>query len=162
MSHRLLRTVRRLAVALPLLAAAGACSSGRPTEPITRVEETTFAPALNVDLAQSTALPSGVYTRDLTVGEGAAVTARSNVTAHYTLWLSNGQQIEKSPEGRPIQFTLGQGEAIPGFEIGLVGMQPGGRRQILIPPGYAYGARGNGPIPGFAVIVFEVEMLAVE
>ena len=163
MSSRFLRAARGLAVALPLLAAAGACASDRPTAPITTVEETTFAPALNVDLAASNRLGSGVYTRDLEVGEGPAVGSQSTVTLNYTLWLANGHQVESGSIDDPSEpYTLGQGQTIPGFEQGLVGMQPGGRRQILIPPAMAYGARGQGPIPGFAVLVFEVEMLTVE
>ena len=160
MPRRLLRSVRHLAVALPLLATA-ACASDRPTAPITTVEETTFAPALNVDLAASTPLQGGVYARDLTVGEGDAVGPQSTVTVNYTLWLSNGQQMQAGTIADP-PLRLGNSEAIRGFEIGLVGMQVGGRRQILIPPDYGYGVRGNGPIPSFAVLVFQVELLSVE
>ena len=116
-----------------------------------------------MDLAASTQLDHGVYARDLEVGTGPAVGPHSTVTLNYTLWLANGHQVESGTIDDPSQpFTLGRGQAIPGFELGLIGMQPGGRRQILIPPVMAYGAGGSGPIPGFAVLVFEIEMLTVE
>ncbi|HEU4628972.1 MAG TPA: FKBP-type peptidyl-prolyl cis-trans isomerase [Gemmatimonadaceae bacterium] len=161
MFPRLLRAARGLAVALPLLAAACG-TSDRPTAPITDVADATFASSLDVDLAASTRLPSGVYIRDLAVGEGDAVASNSAVSAHYTLWLSSGRLMEQSPDDQPLQFTLGRREAIPGFEIGLVGMQPGGRRQIIIPPLLGFGARPYGDIPAFSILVFEVELLEVQ
>lgn len=163
MSRRLRRTLGRLAVAIPLLVAASACTQDRPTGPVTTVEDAKFAPSLNVDLTESERLPSGVYIRDLAVGEGAAVEPFSTVAVKYTLWLSNGQLMETGTIDDPENpLMLGRQQAIRGFELGLVGMQPGGRRQILIPPVYGYGAHGYGSIPGFSILVFEVELLRVE
>ena len=58
-------------------------------------------------------------------------------------------------------FVLGKGNVIPGWDQGLQGMKVGGKRLLIVPPGLAYGAAGNGPIPPNATLVFEVQLLSV-
>ncbi len=82
-----------LAVALP--AALTACGSdGDTTAPAVSIEQTTFAPALNVNLAAMTRTQAGVYRRDLTVGTGAIVVRSQNLGVRYTGWLANGTQFD--------------------------------------------------------------------
>lgn len=150
---------RLLATLLCLLPFAGAgCDSA--TEPT--IEDTRFAGHLGVDLAASTRLPSGMYYRDIVVGDGPAAMAGSQVTAHYRGWFPNGTLFEQlQPPSAPFPFTVGARDVIAGWEQGVVGMRPGGRRQLVIPPSLAYGAQGSGPIPGNQILVFEVTLASV-
>jgi FKBP-type peptidyl-prolyl cis-trans isomerase len=137
-----------------LFLASGCLDSAGPGQAVP-IEETTFASALGVNLAQSTKTSNGVYYRDITVGTGAAVVNGNFIDVGYTGWLSSGFQFETNV----YSFTLGTGNAIAGWHDGIQGMRVGGVRQIIIPPHMAYGASGSGPIPGNAVIVFRVEIL---
>lgn len=137
-----------------LVLVSGCLDSSGPGQAIP-IEETTFASALGVNLAQSTKTQNGVYYRDITVGSGASVTNGNTLDVGYTGWLSSGFQFESNT----YSFILGTGNVIPGWHDGMQGMRVGGVRQIIIPPHMAYGAMGSGPIPGNAVIVFRVEIL---
>ncbi len=100
---------------------------------------------------------------DITVGEGAEVKAGDTVTVHYIGTLQNGQEFDNSNKrGEPFTFTVGEGRVIKGWEEGLIGMKVGGQRILVIPPDMGYGAAGIGPIPGNAVLVFSIELLAIE
>ena len=57
---------------------------------------------------------------------------------------------------------LGAGTVIPGWDQGIVGMQVGGKRTLLIPSSLAYGPSGNPPIPGGSALVFDIELLNVQ
>ncbi|MFL5618556.1 MAG: FKBP-type peptidyl-prolyl cis-trans isomerase [Gemmatimonadaceae bacterium] len=165
--------LRRLAVVLSPLAFA-ACLSGTDystnTYPNIPIEQTTFAPALNVDLTQSIRTSTGLYYRDLTVGTGATATSTSAVNAYYVLYFANGQKVQElASPSTPLSFTLGQtpAQVIPGWEEGLVGMKAGGTRQLIIPPALAYGASGLvSPagvlvIPPYAVLVYTVKLESI-
>jgi len=101
---------------------------------------------------------------ELTVGTGAAATAGQHVTVHYTGWLTDGTKFDSSKDrGDPFDFPLGKGHVIKGWDEGVAGMQIGGKRKLTIPPAMGYGARGaGGVIPPNAVLVFEVELLALK
>ena len=98
------------------------------------------------------------------MGTGAAAAAGQHVTVHYTGWLTDGTKFDSSKDrGDPFDFPLGKGHVIKGWDEGVAGMQIGGKRKLTIPPAMGYGARGaGGVIPPNAVLVFEVELLAVE
>eukprot|EP00808_Paulinella_micropora_P018646 g53571.t1 len=67
------------------------------------------------------------------------------------------------PRGRPFSFKLGAGDVIAGWDLGLVGMRQGGKRNLLIPAHLAYGAQGAPPdIPPNSPLVFEVELLKMK
>ena len=154
------RTVRLLALTLPLLVLAD-CSKDSPTAP--RIEATTFASSLGVNLASSTKTASGLYYRDIAVGSGPTAVAGKSVGVHYTGWLANGTQFDTNATATlPLFFTLGIGQVIPGFDEGITGMKVGGERQIIIPPALGYGASGQGTIPGNSVLVFTVDLVFVQ
>jgi FKBP-type peptidyl-prolyl cis-trans isomerase len=142
------------------LAGAGCLDSTTPPEAVP-IEETTFASSLGVNLAASTRTPNGAYYRDITVGAGALVADGQDLDARYTGWLSNGVQFDSNAtSGAVLTFTLGARDVIDGWDETIPGMRVGGRRQLIIPAYLAYGPIGNGPIPGNAVIVFNVEIVA--
>ena len=105
---------------------------------------------------------AGLIVQDEVVGAGAEAVAGSVVSVQYTGKLENGTVFDTSVGKAPIEFPLGQGYVIPGWEQGIVGMKVGGKRRIVIPPSLGYGAAGAGStIPPNAHLVFEVELLAV-
>jgi rhodanese-related sulfurtransferase len=104
-----------------------------------------------------------VKSRDLVVGEGAEARSHAMVEVHYTGWLVDGTAFDSSLDrGEPIRFQIGVGQVIPGWELGLLGMRVGGKRELVIPPALAYGARGSGgAVPPNATLRFEIELLAL-
>ena len=106
---------------------------------------------------------------DLRLGAGEAAVTGNVLTVNYTGWLYDASQISQkgatvdSSLGRdPFTFTLGAGSVIEGWDLGLVGMKPGGLRRLVIPPSLAYGQSRVGPIPPNATLLFEVELLEVK
>jgi peptidylprolyl isomerase len=135
-----------------------ACS---PTESVTSIENATFAPSLGVDLAASTKTASGLYYRDVVVGNGATAAVNHTIQVHYSGSLANGTIFDANgTNATPFSFVLGTGHVIAGWDEGIVGMKVGGTRQLVIPPSLGYGPSGNGPIPGNAILVFTVIMVA--
>jgi len=105
----------------------------------------------------------GVVVQDLKIGSGATATSGKLVSAHYTGKFPDGTKFDSSYDaGAPIDFLLGTGKVIKGWDIGIEGMRVGGKRKLTIPPELAYGARGGGPIPPNATLVFDVELVAVK
>lgn len=94
-------------------------------------------------------------------GKGASPTRGATVSVHYTGKLLNGQVFDSSVQrGEPIQFPVGAGRVIPGWDEGIMMMKEGGKRTLVIPPNLGYGARGaGGVIPPNAWLVFEVELV---
>ena len=143
----------RIALALPL--ALAACSG--PVA-VATVESTQFNPVLKVDLQSSTRLPNGEYYRDLVAGSGAAITVGQTLGVHYTGWLADGTKFDSNAGAAPLVFKLGAGQVIVGWDQGFAGAHAGGTRQLIIPPGLAYGTTGSGSIPPSAVLVFTVQI----
>ena len=154
------RTVVTLAIAAALL---GGCrdSFSAHKGPDT-IETAKFDASLNVDLATSMKLPSGLYYRDLVVGTGAAVTDGMDAAVGYVLWTTDGQQVEASPAGEPYTFRVGARAVIAGWDVGIVGMKVGGKRQLIVPPELAYGSTGQGRIGPNTILVFVVEVVAAK
>jgi peptidylprolyl isomerase len=144
-----------------VLAASAACGDSSPTA--VPIEQTVFATSLGVDLAQSTKLPSGVYYRDVTTGTGATLATGQTVAMRYAGFFVNGQEFDSNPAPKPVfSFSLGAGQVIRGWDVGLVGMKVGGRRQLIIPPEMGYGPNDYGPIPGNSVLVFTVDAVSAQ
>lgn len=108
---------------------------------------------------------SGLQYEDSITGIGDVATDGQRVTVHYTGWLFQegvqGAKFDSSKDrGTPFVFNLGAGSVIRGWDEGVAGMQVGGTRTLIIPPGLGYGARGAGNvIPPHATLKFEVELL---
>ena len=110
-----------------------------------------------------TTTPSGLQYKDLETGTGDEAQPRAHVQVHYTGELTDGRQFDSSRDrGDPLDFTLGVGQVIQGWDEGVTGMKVGGRRILVIPPELGYGARGaGGVIPPNATLVFDVELVGV-
>ncbi len=125
--------------------------------------------AINDQLTQSTttsmntiAPTDKLVVTDTTVGTGTAAKSGDHVYVNYVGTLTNGTKFDSSYDrGTPIDFILGSGQVIPGWDQGLVGMKVGGKRQLVIPPQLAYGPNAYGPIPGNSTLVFQVELVKI-
>lgn len=107
---------------------------------------------------------SGLKYIDVTVGDGPMPQSGQMIAAHYTGWLTDGTKFDSSHDrGQPIQFPIGQGRVIRGWDEGLSTMHVGGRRVLIIPPDLGYGERGTpgGPIPPNATLIFDVELVGI-
>ncbi len=108
--------------------------------------------------------PTDLVITDITVGDGDEATAGSTVSVHYVgVAHSTGEEFDASyNRGAPLQFRLGVGQVITGWDTGVQGMKVGGRRQLVIPPHLAYGDRGApGAIKGGETLIFVVDLLKV-
>lgn len=107
---------------------------------------------------------------DLQEGSGTAAITGNTVRVNYTGWLyrplarnSRGMQFDSSiPRGEPLEFKIGRGQVIKGWDQGVVGMKVGGKRTLIIPSDLAYGKNGQGNIPPNSALIFEVEMVEIK
>jgi peptidylprolyl isomerase len=90
--------------------------------------------------------PADLQITEVWEGNGAEAKAGDTVQVHYVgVAFSTGEQFDASwDRGDPLQFRLGVGQVIAGWDRGVQGMKVGGRRQLIIPPDLAYGDRGAG------------------
>lgn len=106
----------------------------------------------------------GLKTEILQEGAGPLAKSGDTVEAHYTGYLENGDVFDSSiGRGQPFSFTLGAGQVIKGWDLGIVGMKIGEKRKLTIPPELGYGAAG---VPGVilpnAILIFEIELMAIK
>jgi len=169
--------IRRIAFLTLLLAAAAAGAQDSTQTPAQATaanpgsaQQTTDTPAQpNV---QSTA--PQVQIIDNVVGKGKEATIGSTVVVNYTGWFykpmaakQRGRKFDSSlnPGRTPLDFRLGAGMVIKGWEQGVAGMKVGGKRTLIIPSDLAYGKRGSpgpGGIPPDSDLIFDVELLDVK
>ena len=107
---------------------------------------------------------SGLKYFDLVPGDSTFPMAQvgQELVVHYDAWLENGMMVESTlffNNGNPITFILGNGEVIEGWEEGILGMFPGGLRQLVIPPELAYGEEGLSRVPPNATLIYEIDYL---
>jgi peptidylprolyl isomerase len=116
-----------------------------------------------VTAAGSGSPPTRLTGKDLVVGTGTKAGPNATVTVQYvgTLW-TDGKVFDASwTDQGPVSFQLSG--VIPGFKDAIIGMQIGGRREIVIPPALGYGASGQPPtIPPNATLVFVIDLLQVQ
>jgi peptidylprolyl isomerase len=109
--------------------------------------------------------PKTLVTHDLIVGKGPAAKAGQTLNVQYVgVLFKSGKQFDASwDRGQPFSFPLGQGQVIPGWDHGLVGMHVGGRRQLVIPAALAYGAAGSPPtIPPNSALIFDIDLISAQ
>lgn len=119
---------------------------------------------------------SGLYYIEKTKGNGPKPKKGSKVKVNYTGRLLDGSVFDTSNEATakefgvydqrrtysPIDFPLGVGQVIEGWDEGIALMSAGAKGQFIIPSSIGYGERGAGPIPPFSTLVFDVELLSFE
>lgn len=106
---------------------------------------------------------SGLRYVDLVEGTGPSPQAGQTAVVHYTGTLENGTKFDSSRDrGQPLEFPIGRGRVIKGWDEGVMTMKVGGRRKLTVPPALGYGAAGSPPtIPPNATLLFDVELLDV-
>ncbi|MEU5423239.1 FKBP-type peptidyl-prolyl cis-trans isomerase [Streptomyces sp. NPDC001407] len=108
--------------------------------------------------------PAGLEIKDIWEGDGAVAEAGAMVRVHYVgVSFSTGEEFDASwNHGQPLQFKLGAGQVIAGWDQGVQGMKVGGRRQLIIPPHLAYGDRGaGGKIAPGETLIFVCDLISV-
>jgi peptidylprolyl isomerase len=109
--------------------------------------------------------PAGLEITDVWEGDGAVASPGDMVQVHYVgVAYSTGEEFDASwNRGDPLQFKLGVGQVIAGWDQGVAGMKVGGRRRLTIPPMLAYGKRGAGGVIGpDETLVFVVDLVSVK
>ena len=156
MSSRTSRALLALTLSSTLfIAACGGDDSSTTSDPADLIDEPT--------VSLPTELPTELVITDLTEGEGEAAVEGSTVYVYYVGVLTkDGKRFDGNYGGDPFAVTLGNGAVIDGWDQGLIGIKPGGRRQLDIPAELAYGAAGSGEaIPPDSAISFIVDAVAI-
>lgn len=181
--------IRRSAFIVLLLAAAGVQAqqegaqdpSKPPLQPPPEAQQQATPPVATPETQPTTPVPPvapeapapQVEIIDRVVGKGAEASVGNKVKVNYTGWFhkplapkQRGRKFDSSLDaGRtPIEFQLGAGRVIKGWEQGVAGMKVGGKRTLIIPSALAYGKRGagSGKIPPDSDLIFDVELLDVK
>lgn len=160
-TSRLTATMRLLVYLLPCFFLAACLTEpkrcdNKPSDPATE----TFAPELGVDLSAMEKTSLGDYRQDLVVGTGDNLASLGVVEIHYSAYLVNGTLIDQVQD-QPFPIDLSRNATI-GLADGMLGMNVGGQRLIVVPSQYALGACDNGPVPGNSTLVYKVELLNID
>ena len=99
---------------------------------------------------------------DIKVGDGPPATKGKIVQIRYTGFLPDGTKFDSNLDRKPLQFQLGQGTVLKGWDLGIEGMKVGGKRKLTVPPALAFGSREVGQIKPNSTLVFDVELVAVQ
>ncbi len=111
------------------------------------------------------ALPiaSGLFYIETKEGKGSTPEKGQTVAVHYKGMFMDGSVFDSSiDKGDPIEFPLGQGQVIKGWDEGIGMMRKGGKAVLVIPSDLAYGPNGRSSIPPFSTLVFEVELVDIK
>ncbi|MCU0667643.1 MAG: FKBP-type peptidyl-prolyl cis-trans isomerase [Patescibacteria group bacterium] len=108
-----------------------------------------------------------IFFGEIAVGNGPEAAKDKQLAVTYTGYLTNGQVFDQSRPAnngqlQPLLFTLGAGQLIPGFELGVNGMKVGGTRRVIIPPSLGYGDKVQGQIPANSVLIFDISLTAAQ
>ncbi len=173
--------MKRTSILFAFLCAAGLAQAQQPTQepaqaqpaaPVAQAEAA--ASAQQGPIVPGSAQPGPaaeqLITTDHKIGKGAEANVGNTVFMHYTGWLyrplaknQRGRQFDSSiPRGEPLDFKLGTGKVIKGWDQGIVGMKVGGKRTLIIPSELAYGSRSMPNIPANSALIFDVELMDVK
>lgn len=122
-----------------------------------------FGAEPTISIPDDCAPPSTLLSEDLVVGSGPAAEAGSNVEANYHLVTWSDRQVLDSSFARGAPFTvenLGQAMVIDGWNQGLMGIQKGTRRLLIVPPDLGYGQGGQGVQPN-ETLVFVIDAVSI-
>ncbi len=110
----------------------------------------------------------GARYQDLKPGAGEVAEPGDVVTMHFVGWLDaggrKGKEIYNSRrERKPVSFVVGTDRVMQGWSDGVIGMKPGGKRLLMLPPALGYGSRGvEGVIPPDARLIFVIDVMSIE
>jgi len=147
------QSIKRALLPIAAVLAVAACGSDAVAP-----EDINFVDELEIDISAMTLTASGLYFQDVTVGDGAVVEAGDSVTVDYGGWLPNGTNFDA---GTDIDFQIGGGDLIDGFDEGMIGMRVGGTRSLVIPPALGYGDQVRVGIPSNSTLVFRVTLKGI-
>jgi FKBP-type peptidyl-prolyl cis-trans isomerase FkpA len=164
--------MKRQSILLALLCASAALAQAQQPEPAAPAAPATPA-VTEAPVVPGSAVPGPsaekLIVTDTKVGTGREASSGANVRVHYTGWLyrplaknSHGRKFDSSSGGEPLEFQLGTGKVIKGWDQGVAGMKVGGKRTLIIPAELAYGARAVGDIPANSNLIFDVELVGVK
>jgi len=141
--------------AVPFLMAAPAYADGRWAQH--------FGEFSDADFEGMQTTPSGLQYKVVSEGSGGKPYAGQKIKANYAGYLLNGNKFDASYDrGKPLEFNVGVGNVIKGWDEALLDMKVGEKRLLKIPPELGYGSRGaGGVIPGGATLVFYVELVSL-
>jgi peptidylprolyl isomerase len=164
--------IRTGLLGLALMGALAGCGAAAPASSATAIPTAaaTVAPAPTSSAGaagseeNAVTTASGLRYIEVAPGSGEAPRAGDVVSVHYKGTLDNGTVFDSSYDrGQPIQFALGRGMVIKGWDEGIALMQKGGKAKLVIPPSLGYGAQGaGGVIPPNATLTFEVELVDIQ
>jgi peptidylprolyl isomerase len=119
---------------------------------------------INTQYPNAVESPSGIWYEILAAGSGAKPTAGNTVQMNYRGMFLDGKVFDSSDrQGGPMEFPVGVGTVIPGFDETALDMRLGEKRLVVIPPELAYGERGaGGVIPPNTYLVFEMELVGIK
>jgi peptidylprolyl isomerase len=109
--------------------------------------------------------PSGLKIQEIRVGTGPSPKKGDTVVVKYTGWKPSGMPFDSCdvPGMQPLEFPLGEGKVIKGWDEGIRTMKVGGKRRLTVPPELAYGEAGYVPmIEPNLTLTFDVELLSIK
>jgi peptidylprolyl isomerase len=127
------------------------------------VKDRVVAEMWKVDSTLFKTTASGLKYAIITQGEGPAVEAGKVVTVHYSGYLLDGTMFDSSVErDEPIQFVVGQGQVIPGWDEGMLLLKKGDKARFVIPPKLGYGEMVLEKIPVNSTLIFDTEVIDIK
>ncbi len=141
-----------------------ASDSATPTSPTTSDAGDDIDLSVKPEVEIPAELPTELVVTDLVTGSGPTAEAGDTVTVHYVgVRSEDGTEFDNSYDrGEPFPVTLGLNSVIQGWELGLVGVQAGGRRQLDIPSPLAYGEQSGGVIEAGDALTFVIDVISVD
>ncbi|XP_068740450.1 46 kDa FK506-binding nuclear protein-like [Montipora capricornis] len=131
--------------------------SGLQASPVAKMDES------GASETNKRKLPGGIVMEDLKKGNGPVAKKGQLVHVYYKGNLAKSKkQFDACLSGPPFSFRLGAGEVISGWDLGVAGMQVGGKRKLTVPPSKGYGSQKRGPIPPNSTLEFEIQLMQIQ